>query len=159
MKWPVKRIEHEKAFCKRFVQQLEKLRALRKTKHLWDFDYRHIANEREGNRQKQYELMGVKKGDADYQFIWVTLEEVKSLKPETPGSLRDIRSHVGYIECKHYRGKKPIHEVTEKERVSLLTPAQLLFREYRLKASGRYAICLSDGEMLDTLIRWGALLP
>ena len=151
-----RRIEHEKNFCKRFVSQLQQLRAFGKTKHLWDFDYRHIANEREGNRQKQYELMGVKKGDADYQFVWATMEDVKEAKPDT---LKGIRFRVGYIECKHYRGKKHISQVTEQERVALLTPAQLLFREYRIRAGSHYAICLSDGEMLDTLVKWGALLP
>lgn len=156
MKLLNRRIEHEKIFCKRFVSQLQQLRGFRKLDHLWDFDFRHIANERDGNRQHQYALMGVKKGDADYQFVWVTADQVKFDKPQSPTA---IRFHVGYIECKHYRGKKQLHEVTEGERVRLLTEAQAEFRESRIKAGCHYAICLSDREMLDTLIRWGVLRP
>lgn len=137
----------EKADCREFIRQVKDGIKKGLTRHLHDLDYTHIANEREGERQKQYEYMGVLKGRPDYLTLWATREDHLKYGPFYCRRL--------WIEAKVYRGSKSISALTIADREALLDDDQLKFRRYCFDKGIPHEITLSTSEMIDTYFKYG----
>ena len=133
--------------CKQFYKGTKDYENVGATKHLNFLLVIHIANERFSDDPRhmgwvrKLVLMGMLLGLPDYIVIWRMKGAV----------LFDI----GFLEFKSYKGKKPLKDVTEEERIKKLGVKQKPWRQFFKLYQIKYEIPLSAKEGLDHLVDWG----